>query len=77
MQNLKTVNKLTEDDKFSLRKRDNLKQPIEILVSQKENNFSQFFSAFLKSTLNFHRFQKKDDPHRRYISEITVSPKSD
>ena len=38
---------------------------------QKENNFSQFFSPFSESALNFEHFQKKDDPHRLCISEIT------
>ena len=58
------VNTLTADDKYSLLNRDNLTQPIQILLSQKQNIFGQFFSAFLKYTLNFQHFQKKDDPHR-------------
>ena len=53
------VNTLTDDDKYSLLYRDNLKQPIQILLSQKQKTFSQFFSAFFKSTLNFLHFQKK------------------
>ena len=53
------VNTLTDDDKYSLLYRDNLKQPIQILLSQKQKTFSQFFSPFLKSTLNFEHFQKK------------------
>ena len=53
------VNTLTDDDKYSLLYRDNLTQPIEILLYQKQKTFSQFFSAFLKSTLNFEHFQKK------------------
>ena len=36
---------------------------------------SVFFSIFLKSILNFEHFQKKDEPHRRCTSEITVSEK--
>ena len=71
------VNTLTDDDKYSLLYRDNLTQPIQILLSQKQKTFSQFFSAFLKSTLNFEHFQKKDDPHSRCISQITVSEKGD
>ena len=50
---------LTDDDKYSLLYGDNLTQPIEILLSQKQKTFSQFGSAFLKSTLNFEHFQKK------------------
>ena len=71
------VNTLTADDKYSLINRDNLTQPIQILLSQKQKTFSQFLSSFLKSTLNFEHFQKKDDPHSRCISEITVSEKGD
>ena len=71
------VNTLTDDDKYSLLYRDNLTQPIQILLSQKQKTFSQFFSAFLKSTLNFAHFQKKDDPHSRCSSQITVSEKGD
>ena len=71
------VNTLTDDDKYSLLYRDNLTQPIQILLSQKKKTFSEFFSAFLKSTLNFAHFKKKDDIHRRCIFQITVSEKGD
>ena len=71
------VNKLTPDDKYCLLRRDKVKQPIQILLSEKEKSFSQFFSSFLKSTLNFQHFRKKDDIHSRYISEITDSLKGD
>ena len=71
------VNTLTDDDKYSLLYRDNLMQPIQILLSHKQKTFSEFFSAFFKSTLNFEHSGKKDDPHSRYISEITVSEKGD
>ena len=50
---------LTDDDKYSLLDGDNLTQPIQILLSQKQKTFCQFFSPFLKSTLNFEHFQKK------------------
>ena len=53
------VNILSEDDKYCLLYRDNLTQPIQILLSQKQKPFSEFFSVFLKSTLNFEHFQKK------------------
>ena len=71
------LNTLTDDDKYSLLYRDNLTQPIQILLSRKKNTFSKLFSAFLKSTLNFAYFRKKDDPHSRCISQITVSEKRD
>ena len=57
------VNTLTDDDKYCLLYIDNLTQPFQILFSQKQKNFSELFSAFLKSTLSFARFEKKDDPH--------------
>ena len=69
------VSTLTDDEKYSLLYRDNLTQPIQILLSQKQNTFSQLSSKILKSTLNFAHFQKKDDPHSRCISQITVSEK--
>ena len=53
------LNTLTDDDKHCLLYRDNLTQPIQILLSQKQQTFSEFFSAFLKSTLNFEHFQNK------------------
>ena len=71
------VKTLTEDEKYSLLYRENLTQPIQILLSQKQKTFSNFFPAFLKSTLNFEHFQKKDDPHSRCSSQVTVSEKGD
>ena len=71
------VNTLTADDKWSLLNRDNLTQPIQILLYQKPNTFYEFFSEFLKSTLNFEHFQKKDDPHSRCIPEIMDSEEDD
>ena len=44
-------------------------------LSQKEETLAQFFSQFLKSSINFENFQKKDDSHRQDISEITDSEK--
>ena len=44
-------------------------------LSQKQKTLSHFFSLFLKSTLNFEHFQKKDDPHSLCVSEITDSQK--
>ena len=71
------VRTLTDDEKYSLLYRENLTQPIQILLSQKRNTFSEFFSKFSKSTLNFEHFQKKDHPHSRSISQITVSEKGE
>ena len=68
---------LTDDDKNSLLYRDNLLQPIQIPLSQTQKTFSEFFTALLKSTLNFEHSRKKDHPHSRCISQITVSEKGD
>ena len=57
------VNKLTADEKYYLLNRDNLAQPIHMQLSQKQKTFSEFFFAFLKSTLNFEHFPNKDGPH--------------
>ena len=56
------VSTLTDDDKYSLFHRDNLTQPIQILLSEKQKTFSQLSSKNLKPTLNFARFQKKRLP---------------
>ena len=53
------LNTLTDHDNYSLVYRDNLTQPIQILLSQKQKTFFEFFSPFLKSKLNFDYFQKK------------------
>ena len=52
------VNTLTDNDKYCLLYRDNLTETIQIRLSQKQKTFSEFFYAFLKSTLNFEHFQK-------------------
>ena len=57
------VDTLTFDDKHYLPNRDNLTQPIQMQLSQKQKTFSEFFFAFLKSILNFKHLPKKDDPH--------------
>ena len=57
------VNTLAVDDKHYLLNRDNLTQPIQIQLSQKQKIFSEFFFAFLKSILNFKHLPRKDDPH--------------
>ena len=42
---------------------------------QEQELFFQVFFAFLKSTLNFERFPKKEEPHSRFISEIMDAEK--
>ena len=50
---------LTTGDKYSLVSRDNWMQTIQKHLSQKQNVFSEFFSAFFESALNIEHFQKK------------------
>ena len=53
------VNTLNADEKYSLINRDTLMQPIQIQLFQKQKTFSESFSAFLKSILNFERLAKR------------------
>ena len=68
-------NTLSADGKYSLLNWDNLTQHIQMKLSQKQKTFSGFFCGFLKSSLNFEHFRKKDDSHSSDISEITDSKK--
>ena len=68
-------NTLTVNDKHYMLKRDNLPQPIQMQLSQKQNTFSEFFFSFLKSSLNFKHFTKKDDPRNSSIFGNTGSEK--
>ena len=54
---------MTADEGYYLLNRDNLTQPTPTQLSQKQKAFAQFFLPFTECTLNFERFQKKDDPH--------------
>ena len=68
---------LTDDEKYSFLYRENLTQPIQILLSQIPKTFSKLYSEILKPRLNFEHFQKKDDHHSRCSSQMTVSEKGD
>ena len=58
-QNPKTINTLTLDDKHYLLNRDNLTQPIQIQLSQKQKTFSDGFFSIFKIYINFETFAKK------------------
>ena len=45
-------------------------------LSEKQEHFSTFFFAFLKCTLNFEHFPKKEESHSGFISEITDGEKA-
>ena len=56
------VNTLTVSDKHYLLNRDNLTQSIHIQLSEKQETFSEFSFALLKSILNYKYLPKKDNP---------------
>ena len=51
-------NILSAGEKYPVLNRDNLTIPIQIQLSWKHKALSEFFAAFLKSTLNFEHFEK-------------------
>ena len=70
------VNTLTVDEKHYHLNRDNLTQPIQMQLSEKQKSFSEFFFfSLLKSTLNFKHLPKKDDPRSLRVSGNTISEK--
>ena len=56
------VNTFTAHDKYSVLNRQYLQHPIHMQLSQKQKNFSGFFSAFLKSRTNFEHIKIKMTP---------------
>ena len=64
---------LAANDKCPVLKISKLMIPIQEYLSQKQNNFSEFFREVLKSRWTFEHFEKKHDPHRFCIFEITDS----
>ena len=57
------INLLTVNDKYSVLNRDNLRQPIQMQLSQKQKVFSEFVSTILKSILKLEHIKKKDQSH--------------
>ena len=49
----------------------NLSSPIQMQLSLKLKIIADFLAPFLQSTSNFKLFEKKDDCHSYFISEIT------
>ena len=66
-------NTLTTDDKYYRRNMLNFTQQFEAPLSQRQNTFSGWFLAFLKSSLNLEDFEKKDEYPSRVISRIIYS----
>ena len=69
--------KLQANGKYTLQHSEKLPEPIQMQISKKRQNFSDFFTPFLKSTSSFKHFEKKDDPHSLCISEITDCQRRD
>ena len=67
------LNTLAADEKYLVRNRENSTIPIQMQLSEKQKGLSRFFAALLRSSWNFERFGRKDDPHNFCISEITDS----
>ena len=67
------LNSLDADGKYHVLNKNNLTIPVQMQFSQKQKHFSQVLPVFLKYKFNFEYFEKKDDPHRFCISEITDS----
>ena len=53
------LNTLTANDKYSLISKDKWMQRIQMHLSEEQKFFSEFFSLFFESALNFEHFQKK------------------
>ena len=53
------INTFTAQDKYFVLNRQYLQHPVHMELSQKQKNFSRFFSAFLKSRSNFELIKKK------------------
>ena len=48
-------------------------QSIKMKLSKKQKSFSDLFSQFSNSRLNFEHFEKKDELHSLCVDEITDS----
>ena len=67
------VNTLTAEYTYSRRNMQTLTQQVRTPLSLKQETFSGFFIAFLKSTWNGEHFQKKGESSSLSISEIIDS----
>ena len=67
------LNTFTAESTYSRRNMQTLTQQVQTPLSLKQKNFSGFFIAFLKSTLNGEHFQKKGESSSLRISEIIDS----
>ena len=69
-------NTLTANHMYSRNRWEKFPQQVLMILSQKRRIFPNTFVTFLQSTQNFLHFDKKDQPHNLYISEIIDPEKS-
>ena len=62
---------MAADEKYPVFNTDSLTIPIQMQLSQKQKTLPQFSAGFLECSLNFEYIEKKDDPHRFSIFQIT------
>ena len=63
-------NTLTVNDNYPVQECGNLSSPIQMELYLKPTIFVDFFVSFLESVSNFKHFEKKDERHTYFISEI-------
>ena len=61
---------LTANDNYPVQECGKLSSPIQKELYLKQIIFSNFFVSFLECTSNFKHFEKKNDLHSYFISEI-------
>ena len=64
---------LTANDNYPVQESGNFSSPIQMELYLKPTIFSDIFVSFLESTSNFKDFEKKNDRHSYFTSEITDS----
>ena len=67
----KFLNRLTANDKYPVWDCEILRSPIQMQLSLKPEIFFHCFVVSLVSASNFEHFEKKEDCHSYFISEIT------
>ena len=61
------------NDNYPVQESGNFSSPIQMELYLKPTIFSNIFVSFLESTSNFKHFEKKNDRHSYFTSEITDS----
>ena len=63
----------TANDNYPVQESGNFSSPIQMELYLKPTIFSDIFVSFLESTSNFKHFEKKNERHSYFTSEITDS----